>query len=506
MSGQTYMLDSSVPVAVLGAGTMGTGIAQLAAQAGHPVRLFDALPGAARRAREQIASSLLASVKRGKLDSAGSDAILARIESVELLSDLKGCGLAVEAISERLDAKQALLRQLEQLLSPTAVLASNTSSISITALGQALQHRGRLIGWHFFNPAVRMKLVELIAGLDTDPALLPAMQELSARWGKTAVQAPGTPGFLVNRVARPYYCEALRLLAERAGTVALIDRVLKEVGGFPMGPFELMDLIGVDVNLAVTESVFEGTAFDSRYAPHFIQQELVRGGRLGKKTGKGFYDYAAERSPAPATAPGVAPSVLRHGKMALLAPLVERLGRAGVTLRVDEALERETLAFGNTEVRLTDGRTATEHAARRGAPVIVLDLALDYAVTRSVAAAASAGAELQLAALAGLLALAGIELLSLADVAGLAVMRTVCCIANEAAEMLGGGAVRAADIDQAMRLGVHYPRGPLEWADAIGPARVREVLAGLRGHYGDARYRCAPRLSRACFAGESLHG
>jgi 3-hydroxybutyryl-CoA dehydrogenase len=508
MSGQGYPLQSSVPVAVLGAGTMGAGIAQLAAQAAHPVRLFDALPGVASRAREQIASALLARVKREQLEPGEREAILARIHVVEHLTELRGCGLAVEAIIERLDAKQGLLRELEQVLAPEAVLASNTSSMSITALSAALQHRQRLIGWHFFNPAVRMKLVELIAGLDTDPALLPAMRQLSARWGKTAVQAPSTPGFLVNKVARPYYCEALRLLAEHAGTVPLIDRVLREAGGFPMGPFELMDLIGLDVNLAVTESVFHGTAFDSRYAPHFIQQELVRAGRLGRKSGKGFYDYGEHRAPqpAPATEPGAAPPLRHAADAGLLGPLIERLRRAGVMLRVDETLPGETLAFDTTQLMLTDGRTATELAARRGTPIILLDLALDYARTTAVAAAASAGAEGELASLAGLLGHAGIELLPLADVAGLIVMRTVCCLANEAAEVLAGGSVPPPDIDRALRLGMNYPRGPLEWADEVGPSRVVEVLAGLQAHYGDPRYRRASQLSRAHFARGSLHG
>jgi 3-hydroxybutyryl-CoA dehydrogenase len=284
--------------------------------------------------------------------------------------------------------------------------------------------------------------------------------------------------------------------------------VLKEVGGFPMGPFELMDLIGLDVNLAVTESVFHGTAFDSRYAPHFIQQELVRCGRLGRKSGMGFYEYGVHQTPqpAPASEPGAAPA-MRHAEHAgLLAPLIERLRRTDASLSVDDTLPRETLAWGTTHVMLTDGRTATEHAAHRGTPIILLDLALDYAVTTALAAAASAGAEGELSSLAGLLARAGIQLLALADVAGLVVMRTVCCLANEAAEVLGGGSAPAGDIDRAMRLGVNYPIGPLEWADKIGPSRVAEVLASLQAHYGDPRYRRAPKLSRAHFAGKSLHG
>ena len=279
-----YSLNTSTAVAVIGAGSMGAGIAQLAAQSGHPVRLFDAQPGAAAAALQRIAADLAGAVQRGKLDAAARDAVLARIGVAEQVDALAGCGIAVEAIVERLDAKQALLRQLEATLGPDAVLATNTSSISITAVAQGLQHPQRLIGWHFFNPATRMKLVEVIPGIETDPALVAAMHALSRAWGKTSVDAPNAPGFIVNRVARPYYAEGLRLLAERLAPAPAIDKLMREAGGFAMGPFELMDLIGLDVNLSVTESVFQATAFDPRYAPHLVQQELVRSGRFGRKS------------------------------------------------------------------------------------------------------------------------------------------------------------------------------------------------------------------------------
>ena len=230
--------------------------------------------------------------------------------SIEL-DALAGCGLAVEAIIEKLDAKKALFAQLEALLGERAVLATNTSSISITAVAQGLQHPERVIGWHFFNPVTRMKLVEVIRGVETDPALAQAMHALSKAWGKTSVDAPNAPGFIVNRVARPYYAEALRLLAERIAAPEAIDRLLREAGGFAMGPFELIDLIGADVNLSVTESVFAATAWDSRYAPNIIQQELVRAGRFGRKSGRGFYDYRdGAKPPRPAV---VAPAALPPG-------------------------------------------------------------------------------------------------------------------------------------------------------------------------------------------------
>jgi 3-hydroxybutyryl-CoA dehydrogenase len=198
-----FSLHTDTVVAVIGAGSMGSGIAQLAAQSGHAVRLFDMQPGAAARALERIAQDLAGAVKKGRIDEAERSAVLARLQAAEQIEALAGCGLAVEAIVERLDAKQALFRQLEVLLGEAAVLATNTSSISITAVAQGLARPQRLVGWHFFNPATRMKLVEIIAGVETDPALVGVMHGLSKAWGKTPVEAPNAPGFIVNRVARP---------------------------------------------------------------------------------------------------------------------------------------------------------------------------------------------------------------------------------------------------------------------------------------------------------------
>lgn len=504
----TYRLDTATPVAVIGAGTMGAGIAQLAAQAEHPVRLYDMQSHAADAARERIAADLEVGVSRGRLRAAQRAAILSRIEVVKQLESLAVCGLAIEAIVERLDAKQALLSELEQVLPAEAVLATNTSSISITQVAQGLQHRQRFLGWHFFNPATRMKLVEVIAGLDTDPVLVSQMQELSARWGKTALLAPNTPGFLVNRVARPYYAESLRLLAERIASVPVIDALLRESGGFPMGPFELMDLIGLDVNLSVTESVFVTTAFDSRYAPHWIQQELVRAGRIGRKSGKGFYEYEPMSLPSsvPTLVPEDAPVPVRYASdMGLLTPLLDRLMAAGVKLALDASIARESMAFGGTRVMLCDGRTATECAAEGQGAVVLLDLALDYASTPLLGAAASAGAEAQLRSFAAVLAAAGVGVLPLADVAGLVVLRTVCCLVNEAADVMSWAGASARDIDCAMCLATAYPKGPLAWADALGPSRVLRTLANLQAHYGDARYRRAPQLSRVHFARGRFH-
>ena len=491
----TITLNNTIPIAVVGAGSMGAGIAQLAAQSGHVVRLFDANPGAADAGLKRIAADLDGAVKRAKMDAATRDATLARIAVAGAIDGLGGCGLVVEAIVEKLDVKQALFRQLEELVAPDAVLATNTSSISITAVAQGLKRPQRLVGWHFFNPATRMKLVEIIPGVETDAALIPALHALSKAWGKTSVDAPNTPGFIVNRVARHYYAEGLRLLAERLAPAPAIDKLMREAGGFAMGPFELMDLIGLDVNLSVTESVFQATSFDTRYAPHVIQQELVRSGRYGRKSGRGFYPYGKDVAmPDVSTVvPTASPPLLEVPPDAgLLAPLVQRLQAAGARLTVNDGLAEETLAIGATRIALTDGRTAAQRGA--GSALILLDLARDWSTATTLGATAAGGASL--GELAAVVDAAHIALIELDDVAGLAVMRTVCCLANEGADVMTWTGTRAADIDIAMVLGTAYPMGPLAWADALGAARVAQLLANLQAHYGDARYRRAPLLSR----------
>ena len=502
-------IDRNTRLAVIGAGSMGGGIAQLAAQHGHAVMLFDAQSGAAAKAIERISADLDSAVQRGKLDRHDRAATLARITAVERIEALEGCGLAIEAIVEKLEPKQALFRSLEAVLGPDAVLATNTSSISITAVAQGLKQPKQLVGWHFFNPPTRMKLVEVIPGVETDPALVSALHALSKAWGKASVDAPNAPGFIVNRVARPYYAEALRLRAERIADTGAIDRLLREAGGFAMGPFELMDLIGNDVNLSVTESVFQATAYDARYAPHVIQQELVRAGRFGRKSGRGFYAYGnGAEKPAVLVVP---PAPIAKGlhvarEMGLLAPWIERLRSDGAGVTLDESLPAETAMIGDTPLTLTDGRTATERAAGHAGGVLLLDLARDYTVTPVIGATASVGAAGRLAELAALCALAKIDVIALADVAGLAVMRIVCGLANEAADVMTWSGTKAADIDIAMRLGTAYPLGPLAWADAIGPARVAQLLANLQSHYGETRYRRAPLLSRLQHTGGHFHG
>src|SRR5450631_3391206 len=290
-------IDRDSAVFVVGAGIMGAGIAQVAAQAGHTVRLYDAREGAAASACARTKAALDAQVAKGRMDATEAKAVVARIGVAARLEDAAGAGLVVEAIVENADAKRSLFHDLEGIVGAGCVLASNTSSISITALANGLKAPGRLVSMHFFNPVPLMKLVEVVSGLQTEAAVAEAIFELAARWGKTAVHARSTPGFIVNRIARPYYAEALALLQERLVDAATIDVCLRGAG-FRMGPCELMDLIGHDTNFAVTQSVFDANFGDKRYAPSLVQRELVDGGLLGRKSGRGFFAYGETKAPA----------------------------------------------------------------------------------------------------------------------------------------------------------------------------------------------------------------
>lgn len=495
-------------VAVIGSGAMGSGIAQVAAQAGHTVLLFDAKDGAAEKGRSGVLAGLDRQVDKGRLTGTEREAIAARLVVAPALAALADARLVIEAIVESLDVKRQVFSALEEVLATDAILATNTSSLSVTAIAAGLRHPERVAGLHFFNPAPVMKLVEIVSGLASSPLVLDTLYATARAWGKEPVRATSTPGFIVNRVARPFYAESLRLLEEGVADAATIDAVMREAGGFRMGPFELMDLIGHDVNFAVTRSVFDAYFGDPRFRPSLAQQELVAARWLGRKTGRGFYDYGADASkPAPTTiASAPAPElVVIEGKLGPAEPLVAALQAAGAHVARQEGAGLMRI-YGAT-LALSDGRTATARVAT-GEPsdLVLFDLALDYAAASRVAIAkADQAPDGATAAAAGLFQTLGKAVSLVDDTPGLIVLRTLAMLANEAAEAALQGVASPGDIDRAMRLGVNYPRGPLAWADVVGAARILSVLEALHAAYGDDRYRASQLLRRRVAARLKLH-
>lgn len=502
------LLNNKSTVGVIGAGTMGAGIAQVAANAGHSVVLFDVAPKAASNGLSSIRSGLAKLVERGKKSQQEVDELCSRITPADQVGALADADLIVEAIVENLEVKRSVFAELENLCGNQTIIASNTSSISISALAAQLTNPERLVGMHFFNPAAVLKLVEVVSGVHTSPEVASAVFDIAQSWGKTPVHARSTPGFIVNRIARPFYGEALRSLNEQAASVATIDEVMRSSGGFRMGPFELMDLIGQDINLAVSESVYQAYYGDKRFQPSVLQAEMVAGGLLGRKSGRGYYDYteAKPQSDAAEFLPNTEradATVLVNGDLGIAEELVDLLQKNNVKVKRQASGESDSqlggdayFQFGDTRLQLTNGLTATQIAADSGHHELVLfDLARSYGKADTVAVtAARQASEQALRDAADLFALSGQQVCVIKDVPGMLLMRTVCCLVNEAADAVNQGVCRAEDVDVAMKLGVNYPEGPMEWGARIGFTNVVAMLNNLQASYGEERYRCSPFL------------
>jgi 3-hydroxybutyryl-CoA dehydrogenase len=459
-------------VGVVGAGTMGSGIAQLACLGRFDTYLHDPVPEALRAGEERLRAGLLRGADRGRWSRSEAEAASARLRVVSRLEDLGDCGVVIEAAPEVLELKRELFTQLAGIASSEAILATNTSSLSVTTIAAGVERPERVCGMHFFNPPVLMRLVEVVAGDETSERAVAAATEVARAMGREPIRATDAIGFVANRVARPFTLEALRLLGERLAPHDQIDRICRIGGGFRMGPFELMDLVGVDVNFEVAKSFWEQSFHEPRWQPHPIQARMVASGRLGRKVGRGYYDYRdgphrpddPERPPAEASVDP--PNPIR----------VEGSGFAALDLGAGSVGELDP---GGTEVgfvalpTLGDARLV-ELASGRAASSDTLGAAGRHF--------ASLGKHVECVT---------------GDAPGLVLGRIVCQVINEAHFAVGQGIASPEDVDIAMRLGFNWPRGPFEWTSAIGAERVLSVLDALRSELGEERYRAAPLLRTA---------
>jgi 3-hydroxybutyryl-CoA dehydrogenase len=444
---------------VVGAGTMGAGIAQLGCAAGIETRLHDPVPEALERGERYVREGLEKMAAKGRIDDAGAAAAL--LSTAGDIGGLAGCELVIEAAPEKPDLKRELFATLSEVCGEECVLATNTSSIPVTSLAGAAARPEHVVGMHFFNPPPLMKLLEVIAAEQTGERALEVARAAGEAMGKRVIVATDGPGFLVNRCGRPFGAEALRLLSERVATVEQIDRICRLGGGFRMGPFELMDLVGIDVGFAVAESFTELSFGEPRWKPHPLQAQKVAAGQLGRKSGRGWYGYEdgphrPEDPPAPeGDGEFDASGLVDCSDRALSDP-----GEVGFHLLPGAGL-----------VELTRGPSATEDQVR--------------------------DAERRAAA-------AGLHHEWVADAPGLVLGRIVCCLVNEAAFAVGEGVGSAEDVDAGMTLGLNHPRGPVQWGSDIGLGRVLGTIDALWSERHEERYRAAPALRRAVALGTDL--
>ncbi|MFD1711688.1 3-hydroxyacyl-CoA dehydrogenase [Ottowia sp. GY511] len=494
-------------VGIVGTGAMGRGIAQIAAQAGSTVILFDTQATAIEKAREALGAQWNKLVEKGRLTDEQATAQKERLKSAAALADLAPCDLVVEAVVERLDVKQKLFGELEDIVAPTAVLATNTSSLSVTAIAAGLKRPQQFAGYHFFNPVPLMKVVEVIAGLKTDAAVCQQLADYARQMGHTPVQAGDTPGFIVNHAGRGYGTEALRIVGEGVTDFATIDRILKDQVGFKLGPFELMDLTALDVSHPVMESIYRQYYEEPRFRPSVITAQRLAGGVLGKKVGDGFYKYVdgAAQIAAEPPVPQVAelPPVWVSTRAARRAELYQLLKDLGAKIETGQSPSPQALTivaplgFDMTTVavveRLDPART------------VGIDMLIDDAATKRRVLATNPATRTDMRDAAhALFAKDGKPVSVIRDSGGFVTQRVVATIINIAADMCQQRVCTPKDLETAVTLGLGYPLGPLAMGDKYGPANILEVLFNLQTVYGDPRYRPSPWLRRRGAIGLSL--
>ena len=496
-------------IGLVGTGAMGRGIAQITAQAGSQVLLFDTATEAAQKAIATISAQWDQQVSKGRMDSAQAAVNKSRLHACTTLTDLAPCDLVIEAIVERLDTKQALFKQLEAIVSPDSVLATNTSSLSVTAIAAGMQQPQRFAGYHFFNPVPLMKVVEVIVGLKTNKAVCQRLTEYAKQMGHTPVQCADTPGFIVNHAGRAYGTEALRIVSEGIADFATIDLILKDQVGFKLGPFELMDLTALDVSHPVMESIYHQYFEEPRYRPSVITAQRLAGGVLGKKVGAGFYqytdgvtvEYAQAATPLIADADmppvWVSPRATRRSE---LLQLLRNLGakiETGVSPSMHALTIIAPLGFDCTTVAVVD-----RHDPAR---TIAIDMLIDDAMTkRRVLMTNPATRDDMRSAAHALFARDGKAVSVIRDSGGFVTQRVVAAIVNIASDICQQQICSPADLETAVTLGLGYPHGPLALGDLLGPTNVLEVLFNMQTVYGDPRYRPSPWLRRRGAIGLSL--
>jgi 3-hydroxybutyryl-CoA dehydrogenase len=501
MSDQSQQLDT---IGVVGAGAMGAGIAQSALTGGLRVILHDANAAALAKARSEVDSRIARMAEKGQITSGAAKEAQDRLSLAERLQELAPAQIVIEAIVEQLEPKQRLFAALEDIVPADTVLATNTSSLPVAAIARLCRHRGRVCGLHFFNPVPLMRLVEVIRAADTSERTMERALAFAERLGKTAVKVKDVPGFLVNLLGRAYITEALHIHHEGVAAVATIDRIMREVAGFRMGPFELMDLTGIDVNLPATRVVYEGFQHDPRLKTTVLHESLLAAGQLGRKSGRGFYDYSEGRAISP-PADGDDTSVTAAGASSVSAwiaepaPGLEALAQRGVTL-VTAATEAEAIL-----VSPAPGEDAASIAARLSldpARVVAVDfLGMEKGFLTLMAPVGGDAAARRLAAF---LRGRGLSVAVIGDSPAFVAPRILAMIVNLACEVAQIGIGTPDDIDVAMRLAQNYPRGPFEWGESLGAGRIHDMLRQMQAITGSDRYRPSLWLRRRALLGLPL--
>ncbi len=476
-------------IGVVGSGAMGAGIAQTALTAGLNVILHDVNAATLTGAREQISTRIERLAQKGQVSADAVKRLDSQLVLADKLSALAPAQVVVEAIVERLEPKQALFAALEKIVDASAVLATNTSSLSVAAIARNCERRDRICGMHFFNPVPLMKLVEVIGAPDTSEQTFETALALSARLDKTAVRVRDVPGFLVNLLGRAYTTEALHIQHEGVASVAVIDQIMREAAGFRMGPFELMDLTGVDVNFPATSFIYQGFQQDPRLKTTILHEALFNAGRFGRKSGQGFHSYAAEIA-AQANADSIQASDDLTAFVAEPHPGFANLESSGLRFAVRETAQVILIS--------PNGEDATSVCVRLGLDagrVVAIDfLGLDR---KFLTLMAPVGGDGVVHALARQLRRLGYHVAVIKDSPGFVAPRIISMIANLGCEVAQIGVAEVPeDIDVAMKLAQNYPRGPLEWAEWMGPRRVLEILQQLQEITGSDRYRPSLWLRR----------